>query len=98
MFIKNLQLSSSFIPFVSKWCPRPTSLVISAAVQELDSITMKFATILSCMLCAATAVVADPAAIEKRTSYSGGTTANDVVNKGSEHREMDCIGILLTRM
>jgi hypothetical protein len=50
------------------------------------------------MFYAATAVLAAPATIERRTSYSGGTTANDVVNKGSEHREMDCIGILLTRM
>ena len=44
---------------------------------------MKLTTILSCMLYAATAVVAAPATIERRTSYSGGTTANDVANKGA---------------
>jgi hypothetical protein len=90
-----------FNPFVSKYCPRPTSLVISAAVQDLGSVgsvTMKLTTIFSCMLYAASAVLAAPATIERRTSYSGGTTANDVVNKGLEHREMSCVGRPLTRM
>ena len=48
---------------------------------------MKLTTILSCMLYAATAVVAVPATIERRTSYSGGTTANDVANKGANDDE-----------
>lgn len=39
------------------------------------------------MLYAATAVVAAPATIERRTSYNGGTTANDVVSKGSGNDE-----------
>jgi hypothetical protein len=48
---------------------------------------MKLTTILSCILYAATAVVAAPAMIERRTSYTGGTTANDVVNKDSKDDE-----------
>jgi len=39
------------------------------------------------MLYAATAAVATPITIEKRTSYNGGTTANDVVSKGSGNDE-----------
>lgn len=39
------------------------------------------------MLYAATAVVAAPATTERRTSYNRGTTANDVVSKGSGNDE-----------
>lgn len=44
---------------------------------------MKLTTTLSCMLYAATAVFAAPAALEKRTSYNGGLTSDDIVSKGS---------------
>ena len=57
---------------------------------------MKFTTFLSCMLYAATAVVAAPATIERRTSYSGGTISNDVVNKGMKDDEASSDGELLT--
>lgn len=63
------------------------SLVISIAVQDLDTAVMKVTAILSCMLYAATAVVAAPATIERRTSYNGGTAANDVASKGLEDYE-----------
>ena len=43
---------------------------------------MKLTTTISCLLAAATTIVAAPIDLEKRTSYNGGTTANDVVNKG----------------
>jgi hypothetical protein len=86
---------SLFNPFVSKSCPRPTSLVISAAVQDLGSITMKLTTILSCMLHASTAVLAAPATIERRISYNGGTTAWSVVNKCSRDGGVSCVRILL---
>jgi len=57
---------------------------------------MKFTTILSGMLYAATAVVAAPVTIERRTSYTGGTTANDVVNKGSKDDNASFDGKSLT--
>lgn len=37
---------------------------------------------LSCLLFAASTAFAAPSAIEKRTSYNGGLTANDVTDKG----------------
>ena len=48
------------------------------------------------MLYTATAVLAAPATIERRTSYTGGTTANDVVNKGPKHNEASFDGVSLT--
>lgn len=48
---------------------------------------MKLTATLSCLLFAAAGVLAAPTALEKRTSYIGGTTSNDVLNKGAfEHR------------
>jgi len=44
------------------------------------------------MLYVATAAVAAPAFIERRTFYTGGTTADDVVKKGSEDDYADFDG------
>lgn len=43
---------------------------------------MKLTATLSCMLYLATAALAAPTGLEKRTSYNGGLTSDDVKNKG----------------
>lgn len=43
---------------------------------------MKFTTALPVALCAGLAVAAPAGELERRTSYNGGTTANDVKNGG----------------
>lgn len=44
---------------------------------------MKITATLSCLLYLATAAFAAPTGLEKRTSYSGGLTSDDVKNKGT---------------
>lgn len=48
---------------------------------------MKITATLSCLLYLATAALAAPTILEKRTSYNGGLAADDVKNKGVYERE-----------